>query len=343
MAPMTRSRTINLTPTQSTVLYYRQRSSAGLIITEGTHVSEEGRGQAYTPGIYTREQIQDWRSVTDAIHEEGSAVFVQLWHVGRNSHVSHQPNGQTPVSSTNVASRTETWGFEDGELKRIPTSTPRALQTEEVARVTQDFVNAAFNAITAGFDGVELHGANGYLLEQFINGALNDREDRYGGSIENRIRFTLETVDAVIDAIGADRTGIRISPFGRFGDLDGYSDEEETWLTLARELSNRNLAYLHVSDQRSLGTQAIPDDFMRKLRVTYQGTLIVAGDFGRDNGQAALDENRLDLVAIGRPFIANPDLVERYKNGWPVAEINRDTLYSRGDEGYIDYPHYSAK
>lgn len=341
MAPMTRSRAVTLAPNDDTVLYYRQRAGAGLIITEGTNVSQEGRGQVFTPGIYTSDQIAGWRRVTDAVHAEGGAIFSQLWHVGRNSHTSHQRDGHPPVSSVARRSRTETWAFDDlGTEKRLPTSVPRALETEEVARVTADFVSAARNAIEAGFDGVELHGANGYLFEQFINGELNQRDDRYGGSIENRLRFTLETIDAVSAAIGNARTGIRLAPFGRFGDMHPYEDEEETWLTLARELACRPIAYVHISDQASLGEQAIPEGFLSKFRDAFPGTLIVAGNYNKERGQAALDANRADLIAIGRSFIANPDLVTRMANDWPLAEIDRTTLYTRTRDGYTDYPSY---
>jgi len=341
MAPMTRSRAVTLAPDDDTVLYYRQRAGAGLIITEGTNVSQEGRGQVFTPGIYTSAQVDAWRRVTQAVHEEGGAIFCQLWHVGRNSHVSHQPDRAPPVSSAARRSNTETWAFDEaGGEARIPTSVPRALETDEIARVTADFVRAAQNAIEAGFDGVELHGANGYLFEQFINGELNQRSDRYGGSIENRIRFTLETIDAVSAAIGEARTGIRLAPFGRFGDMRDYEDEEETWLTLGQALADRRTAYVHISDQASLGEQAIPAGFLEKFRRAFPGTLVVAGNYNKERGQAALDAGRADLIAIGRPFIANPDLVRRMANDWPLAEIDRATLYTRSREGYVDYPNY---
>lgn len=341
MAPMTRSRAVTLSPNQDTVTYYRQRANAGLIVTEGTHISQESRGQVFTPGIYTQEQVEAWRQVTDAVHAEGGAIFVQLWHVGRNSHVSHQPDGKPPVSSMAKRSNTNTWSFDERGAESLqPTSVPRALETEEVARVTADFVAAARNAMAAGFDGVELHGANGYLFEQFINGDLNRREDRYGGSIENRLRFTLETVDAVAASIGSAKTGIRLAPYGRFGDMHGYDDEQDTWLTLGRELATRALAYVHISDQASLGVQAIPEEFLPLFREAYTGTLVVAGGYDRERGQAALDAGRADLIAMGRPYIANPDLVERLRNNWPVREIDRDTLYTRTREGYIDYEPY---
>src|SRR5262245_27906289 len=247
MAPMTRSRARNaaIAPDADTALYYSQRAGAGLIVSEGVPVSVEGRGWAFAPGIYSPEQIDGWRRVTDAVHANRGVIFAQVWHNGRASHVSHQENCQAPVSSVGTQARgVVSFAFDaEGNAAFLPQSKPRALRVDEVSRVTGDFVQAARNAIAANFDGVELHGANGYIFEQFINGALNTRNDSYGGpSIENRLRFTLETVDAVVAAIGGERTGIRLSPFGRYNDMDPFEDEIETWLTLAAELSSRKLA-----------------------------------------------------------------------------------------------------
>ena len=221
----------------------------------------------------------------------------------------------------------------------MPQSKPRALRIDEIPRITADFVQAARNAIAAGFDGVELHGANGYLLEQFISGSLNTRDDAYGGpSIANRLRFTLETVDAVTAAIGRERTGIRLSPYGRYNDMRPFKDEAETWLTLAAELSGRRLAYAHISDQTTMGQNGIPADFLTKFRRTYNGTLMIAGGFLKESGQAALDAGSADLIAIGRPFISNPDLVDRLNNDLPLTEPDRATFYEGGRHGYVDYP-----
>lgn len=341
MAPMTRSRALSNGPDDDTALYYRQRASAGLIVTEGTPVSREGRGYAYTPGIYLDEHVQGWRKVTDGVHAEGGLIFSQLWHVGRQSHTSLQANGASPVSSVAVAANAMVWGFdENGVASNMAASAPRALETDEVARVTGDVVAAAKNAMRAGFDGIELHGANGYLFEQFVNGALNTRDDRYGGSIENRLRFTLETLDAISAEIGGDITGVRIAPFGRFGGMAPFEGEEETWLAMAAELSKRMLAYVHISDQETLGEEAIPPGFMDKFRAAYDGVLVVAGGYDQAKAQAALEAGSADLIAIGRPFIANPDLIERYQNGWPVVEPDRDTFYTGGRTGYVDYPFY---
>jgi N-ethylmaleimide reductase len=343
MAPMTRSRARNaaIAPDADTAIYYRQRASAGLIVTEGAPVSVEGRGWAFSPGIYRPEQIAAWRRVTDAVHARGGRIFAQIWHNGRASHVSHQENCQAPVSSVDTqAQGVISFAFDaEGKPAMLPQSEPRALRLDEIPRVIGDFVQAARNAIAANFDGIELHGANGYIFEQFINGALNTRNDRYGGPlIENRLRFALETVDAVAAAIGGERTGIRLSPFGRYNDMHPFDDEAETWLTLATELSSRRLAYVHISDQTTLGAESIPDDFLKEFRHAYAGTLILAGGYLRANGQAALDAGRADLIAIGRPFISNPDLVERLRNNWPLNEADRATFYTAGPRGYVDYP-----
>jgi N-ethylmaleimide reductase len=343
MAPMTRSRARNpaLAPDADTARYYAQRAGAGLIVTEGAPISVEGRGWAFTPGIHTPEQIAGWRSVADAVHAKNGVIFAQIWHVGRANHVSLQPNRQAPVSSVDSqAQGAVSFSYDEaGNPAFLPQSKARALETYEIQRVTDDFVRAAQNARIAGLDGVELHAANGYLFEQFINGALNNREDRYGGaSIENRLRFTLETVDAVTAAIGGERTGIRLSPFGRYNDMHPFEGEDETWLALAAELSKRPLAYVHLSDQQTLGAQAIPDGFIDKFRRAYSGTLMVAGGYTGKSGQAVLDAGRADLIAIGRPFISNPDLVERLRNGWPLTEPDRATFYHGGHHGYIDYP-----
>ncbi|MCP2138607.1 2,4-dienoyl-CoA reductase-like NADH-dependent reductase (Old Yellow Enzyme family) [Rhizobium sp. SLBN-94] len=341
MAPMTRARTVNNIPDDLTALYYAQRASAGLIISEGAPVSEEGRGYLYTPGLYTDEQRAGWQKVTQAVHEKGGRIFAQLWHVGRISHTSLQPGEKAPVGPTSqrATSATSFAIDEDGSPGQVPASTPRALETDEVARVTNDFVKAARMAIEAGFDGVEIHGANGYIFEQFINGALNDRSDQYGGSIGNRIRFLLETVDAVAEEIGMNLVGVRISPFGRLNDLTAYPDEAETWIALAGELDARRPAYVHLSDQLLLGAKNLPDGFAKSFRKTYRGTLIAAGGFDKQSGERALENEELDLVAIGRGFIANPDLVERMRNDWPLSEVDRETLYgTQGARGYTDYP-----
>jgi N-ethylmaleimide reductase len=347
MAPMTRSRALNaaLAPDADVEIYYAQRASAGLIITEGVPISVQGRGWAFTPGIYTETQTVSWRRVTESVHAKRGVIFAQLWHVGRANHVSLQRDGQAPVSSVDTqACGVVSFAFDkSGNPQFLPQSKPRSLELAEIAAVTQEFVQAALNARSANMDGIELHAANGYLFEQFINGALNTRRDRYGGkAIENRLRFTLETVDAVAAQIGSQRTGIRLSPFGRYNDMHPFEDEQETYLALANELSSRCLAYVHISDQETLGEQAIPQDFVDRFRRAYTGTLILAGGFNRESAQAALDAHRADLIAFGRPFISNPDLVERLRNGWPLAVPDRTKFYLGGRSGYVDYPAADA-
>jgi N-ethylmaleimide reductase len=347
MAPMTRSRAGNvaLAPDTDVALYYAQRAGAGLIITEGAPVSVQGRGWAFTPGIHTPDQIVGWRGVTDAVHAREGVIFAQIWHVGRANHVSLQKDRQAPVSSVAVQAKgVVSFSFDEaGNPAFLPQSQPRALATDEIIDVTSDFVRAACNARIANMDGVELHAANGYLFEQFINGALNTREDRYGGRpIENRLRLTLETVDAVAAAIGGGRTGIRLSPFGRYNDMHQFDDEAETYLELARQLSRRQLAYVHISDQETLGEQAIPEEFVDKFRQAYAGTLVLAGGFTKESAQMALDADQADLIAFGRPFISNPDLVERLRNDWPLSDADRTTFYRGGKKGYVDYPNFNS-
>jgi 2,4-dienoyl-CoA reductase-like NADH-dependent reductase (Old Yellow Enzyme family) len=345
MAPMTRARALQDIPDEHTVRYYAQRASAGLIISEGVPVSREGCGYLFNPGLYTDEQTRAWTEVTHEVHERGGRIFAQLWHVGRLSHVSIQPEGKAPVSSVaKAALNCNAYGWvAPGRPGPVPASEPVALSVDDIHRITRDFVFAARRAMEAGFDGVELHGANGYLFEQFLNGALNDRTDAYGGSIENRQRFILETLDALAEAIGSARVGVRISPFGRLYDMHPYAEEAESWLTLARELNARELAYVHLSDQLTIGAEAIPDGFASQFRGAYTGSLIAAGGFSRLTAEQALEKGDLDLIAFGRPFIANPDLVERMQHNWPLAEADRATFYGVNGsvaQGYTDYPAY---
>lgn len=342
MAPMERSRARNpdWAPDDETARYFSQRAGAGLIVTGSIAISEWARTWAFEPGLYAPEQIRAWRNVTAQVHEHGGVIFGQLRHGGRASHVSHQPNRQSTVSSTDKAAKKAiSMAFdEDGQPAFLWQGTPRALRTEEVSQIVGEFARAARHAREVGFDGIEVHGANGYLHDQFINGGLNTRDDRYGGSIENRLRFTLETIDAVIDAIGAEHTGIRLSPFGRYNEMPAFADEAETYMTLATELSKRGIAYVHFSDQtRWAEDVAIPDGYLRAFRDAFQGPVILAGGYLRENGQAAIDAGEADLIGNGKPFIANPDLVQRLQNGWPLAEWDETTFYTAGPKGYTDY------
>jgi N-ethylmaleimide reductase len=351
MAPLTRSRAPDDIANDMMATYYRQRATAGLIISEGTPISREGQGYLFNPGIFTEKQIIGWRKTTDAVHEADGRIFAQLWHVGRVSHASLQPDGASPVSaSSKVAKGARAFGYSDhGVPIFVDTSIPRRLATEEIGRVVRDFVRAASNAIKAGFDGVELHGANGYLFEQFLNPGVNDRNDRYSAApLENRLRFTLEVVDAISAQIGAHRVGIRISPYGQIFDMPLYPDTEEAYLQLGGELAKRKIAYIHVMDQSGfrLEDMTLPENanvkrLLEKLRTVFDaGAIIVAGGMTLESANGLIDAGIIDLAAFGQPFIANPDLVARFKHGWPLADPERSTFYGGGTEGYTDYPAY---
>jgi len=345
MAPMTRARAREGIADAQTALYYRQRASAGLLVTEGTPISQEGQGFACVPGIWSDAQVNGWRLVTDAVHAEGGTIFAQIWHVGRMSHTSLQPKGKPPVSATGRPARDDksmAFAFDqNGKSGFVQTSVPRALGTEEVRRVVNDFAKAATNAIKAGFDGVEIHGANGYLVEQFLNPTVNDRTDRYGAStVEDRTRFLLETVDAAVDRIGSNRVAIRLSPYGKLFQMGLYPEIEETYLHIAAELSKRNLAYVHIMDQASRGASPMPAGFLPRFRAAYSGTLILAGGLDLTKAKQLVDDGLIDLPAFGEPFIADPDLVERFRRDWPLAPADRDTFYGGDARGYTDYPAY---
>lgn len=342
MAPMTRARRPDYVADEETAAYYRQRSTAGLIVTEGTPVSPEGQGYINVPGIWSEEQTAGWKLVTNAVHNAGGRIFAQLWHVGRMSHISLQPGGEAPVSSTTKPVRNPKFQIftvkDDGSEGFVEPSVPRALTTAEVARVTADFVQGARNAEKAGFDGVELHAANGYLFEQFLNPILNDRTDRYGGSVENRARFTLETIDALIEVLGSDRVGIRLAPHNQQFDMEDYDGVEETYFYLADELAKRNVAYVHLNDNWAAGRSVIDDAFLTEFRSHFPGTIILAGAMTFERGEQLVEGGIIDLPAFGQPYIANPDLVERYRDDVALAEPDRETYYGGGHEGYTDYP-----
>ncbi|MBB3002317.1 2,4-dienoyl-CoA reductase-like NADH-dependent reductase (Old Yellow Enzyme family) [Paraburkholderia tropica] len=353
MAPMTRARAPGNVPNAATVRYYAQRASAGLIVTEGTPISPEGNGFVDCPGIWNDTQVAAWRDVTDAVHDLGGTIFTQIWHVGRMSHVSLQPGGAAPVSSTTAqAAKSSAFGYDEhGQPAFVTASKPHALSLDEIARVIEDFANAAQNAVDAGFDGVEIHGANGYLVEQFINGAVNDRTDAYGGdTVENRARFALAVVDACIARIGRERVGIRLSPFGRLHELGDFDGEADTFLYLARELGARGIAYVHIMDQASRGAPAMPAGFLERFRAAYRSetrgtsgaTLILAGGLDFQKASALLASGTIDLAAFGAPYIANPDLVERFRHGWAIAKVDASTYYGGDAHGYTDYPHYTG-
>jgi N-ethylmaleimide reductase len=337
MAPLTRNRATPGTDVQRQLnaIYYAQRADAGLIVAEATQISPVGKGYAWTPGIYSGAQIAGWRLTTDAVHEAGGVIFLQLWHVGRFSHPALQPNGQRPVGPSEIAPEGQMTFIEDGSFQ--PVGTPRALTVAEIAATVDDYRKAARNAMAAGFDGVEIHSANGYLLDQFLRDGANQRTDAYGGSVENRMRFPLAVVDAVAQAVGAEKTGIRISPVTPASGLYD-TDPPRVFFPYVAELSRRKLGYVHVIEGATGGPRDIaPFDF-RALRREFDGPWMVNNGYTRDMALDAIESGQADLVAFGRPYVANPDLVDRLRVDAPLAELTRENLFGGDARGYTDYP-----
>ena len=335
MAPLTRNRAVaGFVPSPLAVEYYAQRADAGLIITEASQISQQGQGYQDTPGIYSDAQVEGWKKVTDAVHAKGGRIYIQLWHVGRVSHTALQPNGGAPVAPSAIRAETKTFvnnGFAE-------TSEPRALELSEIPGLIEDYRRAAANAIRAGFDGVEIHGANGYLIDQFLRDGANKRTDAYGGSIANRARFLLEVVDAVVGEIGAQRTGLRLSPVAPANGLTD-SDPQPLFNYVFDELEKRHLVYIHVVEGATQGPRDINPNFsFEELRVRYSGAWMVNNGYDLSLAKTAVAEGKADLVAFGRAFISNPDLVERLRRGAPLNELDRATLYGGGAAGYTDYP-----
>lgn len=346
MAPLTRSRARQPgnVPKPLNASYYVQRASAALIISEATQVSMQGQGYAWTPGIHSREQIEGWRLITDAVHAAGGRIFLQLWHVGRISHPALQPDGMLPVAPSAIRPAGQAFIENDrGEGELVPFVTPRALDIVEMPYVVQQYERGARHALMAGFDGVEIHGANGYLLDQFINSQTNTRTDAYGGSVAGRARLLFEVVEAVKGVCGGDRVGVRLSPLGSFNDI-GDADPEATFGTIAEQLSEQGLAYLHVVNPATGDMDAGREPNARALamlellRAKYRGTLMVAGGFDLDTAEAWLREGRADIIAFGRKFIANPDLPRRFRERAPLNADDPSTYYGGGAKGYTDYP-----
>jgi len=339
MAPLTRNRAgPGNVPGPLNAEYYAQRACAGLIVSEASQVTPEGQGYPATPGVHSAEQVAGWRLVTDAVHSRGGRIFLQLWHVGRISHPSLQPGGALPVAPSAVRPAGEAITLEG--LK--PFVTPRALALEEIPGVVQAYRAGAANAREAGFDGVEVHAANGYLLDQFLRDGTNRRTDRYGGSLENRARLMMEVVEAVCGVWGADRVGARLSPLQPFNDMRD-SDPRATFTYAVQALNAFGLAYLHITE---MGTEAPgaagPAFDLHELRRAWQGRYMTNGGYDRDRANAALAAGDADLVAFGVPFLANPDLPERFRRGAPLNPPNPDTFYGGGAEGYTDYPFLPA-
>jgi N-ethylmaleimide reductase len=335
MAPMTRSRAINNVPNALMATYYAQRASAGLIITEGTSPSADGIGYARIPGIYSPEQVNGWRSVTSAVHARGGKIFVQLMHCGRVAHPLNLPDGGRIVAPSAIPAAGEMYTDQKGMQ---PQPVPREMTAQDIRQAIDEFVAASRNAIAAGFDGVELHGANGYLLEQFIRPTSNRRTDAYGGPIENRARFVLEVADAVSAAIGKDKVGIRLSPYGAFNDMPAYPDMEADYCYLAEQLNQRGLLYVHLVDHSSMGQPAVPDSIKAAFRKLFKGILILSVGYDAARAEKDLASGKCDLIAVGRPFISNPHLPGSWRTGAAVREPDLSTAYTPGEKGYTDYP-----
>lgn len=339
MAPLTRSRaTSDGVPKEMHVEYYRQRAGAGLIISEATNISEEGRGYAWTPGIFSDEQVTAWKKVTDAVHAEGGKIVLQLWHVGRISHPDLQPGGQPPVAPSAVQPSGQ--AFTEEGFK--PHETPRALEESELPRVVSDYVKATRNARAAGFDGVEVHSANGYLLDQFLRDGTNKRTDRYGGSVENRMRFPLEVLDAVVAAWDKEHVGIRISPVTVMGG-SSESDQQGLFNAYVDELAKRRLLYLHVIEGQTGGDRAKDAFDYAELRRRFGGVYMGNNGYGPELAIEQLERGEADLVCFGKLFISNPDLVARLEIGAPLNEWDQSTFYGGDEKGYTDYPALSPE
>ena len=336
MSPMTRSRAIDNLPNGLMVDYYSSRADAGLIITEGVSPSPNGLGYARIPGIYNKEQVAGWKKVTDAVHAKGGHIFAQFMHTGRISHPHNLPEGATVIAPSPIPAGSTQMYTDRGGMQALPI--PEEVPTGEIPSLIAEFVEAAKNAIDAGFDGIELHGANGYLLEQFLNSASNQRTDKYGGSFENRNRFVLEVATAIADAIGKEKLAIRLSPHGVFNDIIPGNDTEAQYSALAKGLKAIGIAYIHTVDHSSMGAPDVPQTVKDAIRNSFGGTIILSGGYDAAHAEADLEANKGELVAFGRPFIANPDFVKRVVTGAELAQPDASTFYTPGEKGYTDYP-----
>lgn len=348
MAPLTRMRSKqpgNI-PQELNAQYYAQRASSGLIISEATQVSQQGQGYPGTPGIHSAEQIEGWKIVTDAVHKASGRIFLQLWHVGRVSHKSHQPNGALPVSASAIQPQNS--GTFSADWKQVSLDTPRALETAEIPGIVSDFKQGALNAKTSGFDGVEVHGANGYLLDQFLQDGSNQRTDQYGGSIENRARLLLEIVDASIEVFGSNRVGVRLSPYGTFNDMKD-SNPMALFTYVLEQLNKRKIAYVHMIEPRATsagGGEDVNNDApstSQLFKKHFNGVFISAGSYNPETAQETVTSGQADAIAFGRLFISNPDLPERLKVGAELNKYNRATFYGGNEKGYTDYPTLNSK
>jgi N-ethylmaleimide reductase len=335
MSPMTRNRATGNIPNALMAEYYAQRGSAGLIVTEGTSPSPNGLGYPRIPGIFSPAQVAGWKLVTDAAHAKGAKIFIQFMHCGRIAHPLNLPPGARVLGPSAVAAAGDMYTDAEGMKQN---ATPQAMTEDDIRTAIEEYAQAAKNAVEAGFDGVELHSANGYLLEQFIRPNSNQRTDRYGGTIENRARFVLEVADAAINAIGKEKVGIRLSPYGVFNDMPLYDGMDADYTWLAQQLNARGLVYIHLVDHSSQGAPVVPDSIKKMFRDTFKGKLILSGGYDAARAESDLAAGKCDLIAVGKPFLANPDLVERWKTGAAVNAFDVNTFYTPGAEGYTDYP-----
>ena len=336
MSPLTRNRAIGHVPNDLMATYYGQRAGAGLIITEGTSPSPNGLGYPRIPGIFSPEQIAGWAKVTAAVHQRGGRIFLQIMHTGRIGHPATIPAGAEIIGPSAIRSAGAIWT--DATNAEEPYITPRAMNEDDIRHVIGEYEQAARNAIEAGFDGIELHGANGYLIDQFLNPSANQRDDEYGGTPERRNRFALEVAGAVVAAIGKERVGIRLSPYGVFNDQIIFDEIDEQYIALAKGLSALGLVYIHLVDMSSLGMPKPAESVVRGIRDSFAGALITSGGYDRARAEVDLTEGRSDLIAFGRSFISNPDLVERLASGAALAQADHTTFYTPGEKGYTDYP-----
>jgi N-ethylmaleimide reductase len=340
MSPMTRCRAIGNTPNALMAKYYGQRSEAGLIITEGTSPSPNGLGYARIPGIYSPQQVEGWKLITSAVHKAGGKIIVQLMHTGRISHPLNMPAGSQILAPSAVKAAGQMWTDAE-KLQDFPI--PKEMTPADLTHTKTEYVDAALNAMEAGFDGVELHGANGYLLEQFLSPVSNIRKDKYGGSIENRCRFVIEVVAAVAEAIGKEKTGIRLSPYGVASDMPQYPEIEDTYDYLSQQLNLLGIACIHIVDHSAMGAPVVPLEIKTLIRNNFTGAIILSGGYDKERAEADIEHGLGDMVAFGRPFINNPDLVERFKNNWTLSkDLHMDLFYSAEEKGYTDYPPYNA-
>ena len=335
MAPLTRNRATGNIPNELMAQYYGQRATAGLIISEGTSPSPNGLGYPRIPGAFSAAQVAGWKRVTAAVHAQGAKMFLQLMHCGRIAHPLNLPAGARVLGPSALTAAGEMYTDAEG-MK--PHALPQAMTESDIKATMEEYVGAAKNAMAAGFDGIELHGANGYLLEQFIRPNSNQRTDGYGGPIENRARFVLEVADAVIEAVGKDKVGIRLSPFGVFNDMPAYPAMEADYTYLAQQLNARGLAYIHLVDHSPMGAPPVPDSIKAMFRSVFKGALILSGGYDAVRAESDLAAGKCDLIAAGRPFLANPDLVARWKAGAAVNAPDFSTFYTPGPKGYTDYP-----